>query len=489
MELSEIQSLLAEPKKLVDKITELAPVIPDQALKFQPEEHKVVTDKSYRPDRIVEVPTGMYEADNKTPIYRKETKAVHRIPSATQKLIIDWSVDLALSGGIEIDCTPRGGMPQDPVILAMVKKTLEDNKFDYLAMEIEQLKERYLTVLLVWYSEPAGEGYWADITTNKSAKFKMRCTIMSPEDGDIIIPIRDQYKDMIGAARKYIVKAGSKDVNKMDLFLNDKYMTLAEDQGGWIVEKTTPIPYGKANFILDEQKRTEHADVDAKIDRVEEIDSDTADENQTSAFPILVATGEIVAATGGGASNTRKTFQMEGDKADLKYVESKGGQESASNERKNLRTDIFIETATPDLKFEEINGDLPGVTIEMMLLPSTNKARRKHKGSIGIFHQRNFNFLKSAMAVINVDVKPSIGLVMKPKFKIELPRNLTEEYTNIVSLVGAGLMSKETAIAKLAFTDDPAAEYEKIKTEADEAAKKAADLLAKQNPKPINLEK
>jgi SPP1 family phage portal protein len=463
MELSEITQLLQDPAKLVSKISDLAPVIPESAIKFQPEEHKVVTDLQYRPDRRVEVPTGLTDANEK-PLFRTEYKPVHRIPSATQKLIIDWSVDLALSGGVGIDCTPREDVPTDETMLAMVKKTLEDNKFDYLAMEIERLKQRYLTVLLVWYSVPAEPNYWEGIG-RKDSRFKMRCVILSPEDGDIIIPIRDQYKDMIAAARKYLVKVDGKEVEKMDLFLSDKYLTFTQADGGWVAGEPTKIPYGKANFILDEQKRTEWADVDSKIERIEQIDSDNADENQQSAFPILVATGEIVAATGGDASNTRKTFQMEGDKADLKYVESKGGQESASNERKNLRTDIFIETATPDLKFEDISGDLPGVTIEMMLLPSTNKARRKHKGSIGIFHQRNLNFLKSAMAVINTDVKPSLGLVMKPSFSIELPRNKTEEYKNIVSLVGAGLMSKETAIKALGFTADPEEEYDRIKAE------------------------
>ncbi|RZJ90199.1 MAG: phage portal protein [Chryseobacterium sp.] len=462
MELTEIEALLSEPKKLVEAITELAPEIPETATNFEPELHKVVTDTTYRPDRQVDVPTGQKD-DKDEEVYRKETKPVHRIPSATQKLIIDWSVDLALSGGVEIDCSPRDGVATDPIMLAMVKKTLEDNKFDYLSMEIERLKQRYLTVLVVWYSVPAEEGYWDDIIQGGSSKFKMRCTILSPEDGDIIIPLRDQYKDMIGAARKYKIKVDKKDFEKMDLFLNDKYMTFIQGETGWALETSTPIPYGKANFILDEQKRTEHADVDPKIERMEEIDSDTADENQISAFPILAATGEIKAATGGGA-NTRKTMQMEAG-GDLKYIEAKGGQESVTNERKNIRTDIFIETATPDLKFEDISGDLPGVTIEMMLLPATNKARRKHKGSIGIFHQRNLNFLKSAMAVINVSVKPSISLVMKPKFKIELPRNLTEEYNRVVSLVGAGLMSVRTAVMTLGFVEDVEAEMKLIEEE------------------------
>jgi SPP1 family phage portal protein len=468
MELEELQQLISDPTKLVSKVSALAPVIPESAINFQPEQHKVVTDRIYRPDREVEVDTGLKNLDGTTK-YRTEYKPVHRIPSATQKLIIDWSVDLALSAGVDIDCTPREDVPTDVTMLAMVKKTLEDNKFDYLAMEIERLKQRYLAVLLVWYAVKAEPGYWEGIGRPDSI-FKMRCTILSPEDGDIIIPIRDQYKDMIGAARQYTVKINDKDVEKMDLFLTDKYMTFVQSTTGWDLDKETDIPYGKANFILDEQKRTEFADVEAKIERMEEIDSDTADENQSSAFPILLAKGDIVAASGGTASNTRKTFQMEGDGADLKYVESEGGQESASDERKNIRTDIFIETATPDLKFEDITGDLPGVTIEMMLLPSTNKARRKHKGSIGIFHQRNLNFLKSAMAVINTDVKPSIGLVMKPKFTIELPKNYTEMYANIVSLVGAGLLSKETAIKQLGFTADPEAEFDKIKAEAAEAA-------------------
>ncbi|MNL33155.1 hypothetical protein D3C87_1550490 [compost metagenome] len=49
-------------------------------------------------------------------------------------------------------------------------------------------------------------------------------------------------------------------------------------------------------------------------------------------------------------------------------------------------------------------------------------------------------------------------------------------------------MSKETAIAKLAFTADPAAEYQRIKDEAAEAQAKAVELAAKTKPvqPPVN---
>jgi len=481
MEQIELQELLKTPTKLVDKIKTLAPTIPDDAINFEPEQHKIVLDKTYRPDRKVETPTGK-DASTGEVTYTTNYIPVHRIPSATQKLIIDWSVFFALGNGVNIDATPREKVATDQVMIDMLQRTLDDNKFSFLAQEIERIKQRFLTVLLVWYSVPAEEGFWSDIASSAS-KFKMRCTILSPKDGDTIVPIRDQYKDMIGAARYYVVKVDDKEVNKMDLFLQDKYMTFKQDSAGWVEEKSTAIPYGKANFILDEQERTEWADVAAKIERLEEIDSDNSDENQQSAFPILVATGDILAATGGGASNTRKTFEMSGEGADLKYVESKGGQESASNERKNVRADVFIETATPDFKFEDISGDLPGVTVEMMLLPTTNKAKGKQQGSIGMFHQRNFNFLKAAMAVINVSVKPSVSLPIKPLFSIPLPRNLTEESNRAIALVGAGLMSTRTAVTSLGFTKDIDAEIEAIEKEV--AAR--ALLVKPVTPPPVTI--
>lgn len=478
MEKETLDELIQDPKKLVDTITALAPEIPEEAINFEPELHKVVTDTVYRPDRKVDVPDGVdpVTGDKK---FRPDTKPVHRIPSAINRLIIDWSVDLALSAGVGIDCTPRDGNSTDEVMLAMVAKTLQDNKFDYLAQEIERLKQRYLQVMLVWYSVPAEPEYWQDLGIN--AAFKMRCTILSPEDGDVLIPLRDQYKDMIGAARKYKVKIGDKEVEKMDLFTNDAYMTFIQGEAGWVLEKTEPITYGKANFIYDEQKRSETADVETKIERMEEIDSDNADENQMNAFPILASYGEITGVEGGSA-NTRKVMQLENG-AKLEYIEAKGANESAIEERKNLRADIFTETATPDLKFEDISGDLPGVTIEMMLLPATKKARRKQQGSIGMFHQRNLNFLKSAMAVINTGVVKSGGLVMKPKFSIELPKNNTEIFSNIVSLYAAGLISLETAINQLPFVTDVPAEIARIEAEVAKRAKLTAPITP---PPPTN---
>lgn len=464
MELTELQTLLSDPTKLVSTINALKPVIPAYAYDIEPEEHKVVKDLAYRPFREVQVDTGLVN-EKQEPIFRTEFKDVHRIPSSTQKQILDWAVRMNLSGGIEIDATIRDTFKAtDETMLTMLKKTWEDNKLDYVAQSIDRLKKNYTQCLVVWYSVPAEEGFWDGLTT-AGVKFKMRCSVFSPEDGDIIIPIYNQYKEMISCARSYTARIDDKDVEKMDLFLSDKYITYTKDGSGW-AELVTKISYGKANFIYHGQKRPEYADVLPKIERVEEGDSDTADENQISSFPILAATGQITDQKGGSGKNTRKVFEM-AEGGDLKYVEAKGAQQAAIDERKNLRRDIYDETSTPQISMEQLAGsaNIPGVTIELMFLPATNKAKSNQDGDLGMEWQRHLNLLKACMAVINIGVKKSVSMPVKPKFKIELPRNYTEEYTNIVALVGAGLMSKETAIAKLAFTDDPASEYDRIKAE------------------------
>jgi hypothetical protein len=481
MEVNELKELLSQPTKLVTKIKALAPVLPDYVFDLEPEDQRVVKDINYRPWRDVDVATGVLDAQGNM-TYRTEKRDVHRLPSSTRKQIIEWAVNMNLAGGIELKGAIREALKvSDETMLAMLEKTWEDCKLDYVAQEIDRLKKSYTQCLVVWYSTEAEEGFWEGIAPD-SVKFKMRCSVFSPEDGSLIIPVYNRYKEQITCARSYIVKVDDKDVNTLDVYLSDRTITLSESGSEWIaVEK--PQSYGKATYVFHGQKRTEYADILPKDERVAEVDSDTADENQQSSFPILAAIGEIEATAGGGTKNTRKTFSMK-DGGDLKYVEAKGSQQSAIEERKNLRQDIYDETATPQISFESIKGssNIPGVTIEMMFLPATNKAKRNQKGDLGMEWQRHINLLKSCMAVINIAVAKSKSMSIKPVFKIELPRNLTEEYDRIISLVAAGLLSRAKAIEMLKLVDKPEDELKLINEELDAAQVRASKLIKPVTP-------
>ncbi len=444
MELEKLKELIGSPAELVKSIDSIEVITAKDPQKFYPEKHDVM-DEQIREKRKV----------------GNTYKEVHRIPSDTQKEILDWSVDLALSGGVGIDCSPREGVSTDVDMQAMIKKTLEDNKFDYIAEEIERIRQIYLQVLLVWYTVVADEFYWQDIPSAKGVKKKWRCMVISPEDGSEIKPITNLMGEMLGCARKYKVKnEEGKEVDRLDLYTDEANYYYVKGESDWILERSDIHNMGKGNFVYGDLSRHEWAGQIWKMNRREAIDSDSADENKMSAFPILGVKGKIE-VKGGAGSNTLKTVELEAD-GDAKYIETKGSEGRLQTERENLTNDIFRETATPQINFNEINGNLPGVSIEMLMLPAVNKAKRKHRGDIGMFHQRNFNFLKAGMVKICPGVGASLGLVIKPKFKVELPRNRKEEREMVVSAYKAGLMSLAVAVRELGYVTDVDAEVADI---------------------------
>lgn len=117
MEYLELQGLLSDPAKFVNKIEVLSPDIAEQAINVEPENHKV-NKIEHRKQRAVEVPIGEVD-ENGDQIYKIEYRDVHRIPSATEKQIVDWAVRMALGPPIEIDCNPK--TPSDKTMLAMIR--------------------------------------------------------------------------------------------------------------------------------------------------------------------------------------------------------------------------------------------------------------------------------------------------------------------------------------------------------------------------------
>jgi hypothetical protein len=471
MQLATIKSLISDPSVLISKIQSTRSKDDDTAKYYHPENHEV-TDPSFRKKREVLMPIlnsdGIQETDaNGESKMRTVYEEVARITSSAQKQIVTWATQIAAGVPIEVNAEPKNDT--EVKMVKLLKKTLKDSKMEYIDQEILRLTAIYKICAEIWYSEEVTSDYWGDLG-NSSSKFRMRLMVLSEETGDILYPIKDNVGDMVALGREYtILDDNGKDIKMFDLFLQEGYDTFKQEKGGWVLEKQTRTKYGKANFIVHQQPRREWEDVQPKITRLETLDSNHADQNDATGSPILVATGDITSF--GKRGETGKVFELK-DGGDLKVVESKGAPESIKMERENLVKAIFDETNTPQISFSEAQGfgaNVPGITIKLLFLPATLKALSRQSGGWGMSIQRRYNFLKSAMAIINTDVKSAVNMDITPRFSIYMPSNDSENYANIVSLVNAGLMSKETAIARLGFTQDPVAEYKKIQSEVDEA--------------------
>jgi SPP1 family phage portal protein len=473
MELTQLNALKSDPKELIAKITANSFTDPDAAKQYEPENHKIMEKPQRVSPEIVKDGQGKpimqkdeNGADTQEPQISNKYFEVCKVPSVIQKQIVDWAVQIAAGVPVELSTYKTELSIDEQLMFDMLQKTLRDNKMAYLDQHILRLVSIHKICAEIWYREEA-PGFWDEIAPG-SQKFKMRLVVLSPETGDDLYPVKDNMGKMIALGRKYIaLDEDGKEINKFDLFTSESIQTYTEAQGSWIEEPAITLSYGKANFIVHQQPKTEWEDVQTKIERIEQLDSSVGDQNELSGTPLLAVKGDVLDF--GPYNGTGKVFNLSGDGAGLEYIEPKGAHEAIEFERNNLIKDVFDGTNTPKISFDDAQGfgaNIPGITLKLLFLPATLKAMGKQSGGWGMSVQRRYNFLMYAMATINSKLVKVREMEVVPRFQIFMPSNETELIENITKMVQAGLMSKKTAITQLQFCEDPEAEWKAIQEEA-----------------------
>jgi SPP1 family phage portal protein len=462
MELTQLKELLKEPVKLIEKVKSQYNHDEEGQQQYQPENHKV-NNPLVREDRKLLLPNKYGILDEKgEPKLMLETQPVARITSAAQKQIVSWACQIAAGVPIEISAEPKD--ETEKRMLEMLKRTLSDNKMQYADQEILRLRSIYKICAEVWFSEPCSKDFWNNVE-GVNSKFKMKLMILSEETGDFLYPVKDSFGKIIALGRAYKgFNDLDKEINLFDLFTDKQIITYSEDPT-WEILRIRKIAYGKANFIVHSQPRREWEDVQVKIERLESLDSNAADNNDALGSPMLAITGEITGF--GKRGETGKVFELK-DGGDIKVIEAAGAPEAIKDERENLLKGIFTETNTPHISFDDAKGfgaNVPGITLKLLFLPATLKAMSKQSGGWGMSVQRRFNFLLYALAQINVQVAAAKEMELAPRFSIYMPSNDSETYENIRGLVKDGLLSKKRAVEMLGLVKDFDEEIAQIDSE------------------------
>ena len=472
MQLSTLKSLINNPSELIKKVRALRPEDKEDFDIIQPENHEVM-DETIRKKREIKYDSEIEDPTTGKPIVKTKYEEVTRLPSPIEKTIVNWSVTMAAGVPVQAMSSPKNDT--EIAMAAMVEHELEANKIDFKDKEVLRLLGSYKRVAEIWFSEECDEGYWGDLG---DFKYRMRLMLLSYETGDTLFPLFDDMRDFIGLTREYKIKDDEgKEFEMFDLFTVDQRFTYKQIGNDWTIEKDVKTKYGKLNVIYYEQDRTEYADIIPKRQRLETLQSDMGDQNLATGSPIVVVSKLLGMASRG---ETGKVLEVE-DGGQVKILEAAGAPEAMKLEWDNLKKDIWADTQTPDMSIFEaqsMGANVPGITIKLRFLPAILKALNKQSGEWGMGIQRRYNFLKAACAVINPDVKSAVGMAIKPKFDVYLPENTTEKIENIVKVYTNGLMSKETAVKQLAFTENAEEEIKRIEEEAKAAQEAAAAKLA-----------
>lgn len=454
MELQDLQSLLVKPDELQKAIVAEKPATAAKAedvkKQYDPKLHSI-TDTAKRPDKTIETDNG------------PQTIEVARLPIPMQKRIVRLAATFLCGRPIELTSNPADELQKK--LLAVITKTWKDNKLDYKSKKLAKLMMGEMECAELWYTEESEEGFWMGTANDQpKVKFKLRMKVLADKFGDALYPVFNSAGDMIAFGRGY--KVGK--VEHFDLYTAETNYFFEKGDTGWTQTKTETNLVKKIPVIYYSQEAPEWYDVQELIERFEKSISNHGDTNDYHGSPMIKVKGTVKGFAKKGESG--KIIELEGENADAEYMGWTQAPESVKLEQENLLKLIDLMTSTPNISFEVMKSlsEFSGVALKMLFMDAHMKAS-EHEENFGEGVQRRINYIKAAMAIINVDFEKAVTLTVEPKFNYFLPKNESELVDILTTATTGGILSKKTAIAQNPFVQDPDAEETLIKNEENSA--------------------
>jgi SPP1 family phage portal protein len=467
MNLDTLTSGLANPATLIPAILKERRAMYEQdAFKqYEPEGHKIYS-KVERPDKWKWMPSPDGDIDPETGKVRDilRLEKVARIALALQKIIVTRATAFATGGDTILTADMPEQKQQD--LFKAVSDTWKKNKLRYKNGPLFTATVSQLEAAEIWYSEIEKDG------NGKVKAARMRSRFYFPADGWELLPVFDNAGDMIAFGLKY--KEAATEKTFLELYTKDhlrKYVYDTRGGVGWAMYDEVKLVYGKIPVIYYSVPKSEWADVQTLIERLEKLMSVYADTNDYNGSPILGLFGNVVSLPQKGEAG--KAIEFEKD-ADARYITWEGKPEAIISEHDMLLRFIYTLTQTPDLSFEAMRGlgDISGIAFKRMLIDAHLKAKRAQDGWYGEGIQRRLNFLVAACSEANPGLE-GVELDINPKFSLY---NIDDEAERIENALkangGKPVISHEESIAQAGLTDDAAATFEKIQEEEKFAPKK-----------------
>lgn len=404
---------------------------------YNPDTHDVMNTQK-RKDKTVYKPTFNSAGD---PILNDEGKAilnpylepVNRVAVSMQQTIVSTRKHFMNLRNSVLYCDN-----DQSELLTAVNRVRKLNKY---AFKIEEIAERTMSEL------SAAEMWWI----NPEGDIKMR--VLSPEKGDIMLPLFDEYGDMKYFLRQYVVGEDT----LTDVFTATVNYTFDEDNN---IVNTWTNAWGKIPIIYYSQELPEWYNVQTIIERFETLISNFADNNDYTGSPITIIKGNPVGFVNKGDQG--KTIQLQAD-ADIKYLTAENSSESIDSEKEELKELMYTMSHTPNFSIEALKGAATsGVAFDRLFTDAQLTAESKLTGTFGESMQRSVNLLSAMLRVVDTSLPDDIIEVETKAYRFD---DLETEVKNAVLL--KGLLSDETLTKMMAgiYGIDEGEEWERVKSE------------------------
>lgn len=384
---------------------------------YDPEKHDIF-DKTLRPDKWIQKPIEGLENEDGTPKTYGVSQPVSRISIDAQQHIAKSAAGILCANKIRLMGSAN-----------TIQQVWDKNKLDL----------KTITACTAWLSETE----IADLWYYKGKDLKVM--FLSNGNGDTMYPVFDDLGDMICFGRSYksqdIIEGqlDLKPVTYYEIYLDD-VVVKGNDSGEGLYEFASPVSHKFKQIPVSycSIKRPIYWNVRTPISRFETSISNLCDTNDYFGSPTAVVKGKILSFASKGESGKILELDPEDTGAEIKYLTWDQAPESIKLEWEKLWQIIRESTRTVNLSVENLKGlfgSAPSSYAIKLLFTPAHLQAAEHEEIFGEYIQRRINIIAE-----------QVGGDAQPQFDYYLPKNESEDVTNVNAMVAAGTLSVESAV-------------------------------------------
>ncbi len=281
---------------------------------------------------------------------------------------------------------------------------------------------------------------------------KVKTIVLSKSLGYDIRPLFNRYGDMKAFAVGCNLRTtDGNNVKHWDIYTAETIYQCDMSQDGdeyigWKVQKKVNS-IGKIPIIYFSQPKAWEG-AEERIERLEEMDSKTADIIDYTDNPILIL-DKKVKNTLAGAKEVGKLIQVDSKDSVVKYLEVPNQNEAKQQERDNLEESIYLSTLTPDFTYKNVKGlgAISGAAISKANILGYIKRLNRMEIYDEAF-ERECNLIKAILSnVLYIEKRNEINRMDIHHVYQDPAIGIDDNSEEISRWVEMGMMSREAAVA------------------------------------------
>ncbi len=449
MDIKEITEASRKPSEIIDDLKKKAISVPkwdDLEKEYDPKKHPVMTDKSYR-DKVT----------------KKGIEKVTRITLGWQKLAVKRMTELMFA--IPVKRVYKPNDESEKQVAKLIEAIFQKNRIDSLNIERGKSFFASCEIITLWYSQEQKTIY-----SGTESLLKLRCKNFSPNNGESLYPLFDEYDDMIALSIEYTRQEEDGKVTYFETYTADEHIRWQTKGGHTEEELRESIELGKIAGVYMHRKEPIWEDQSENVYEAEWTYSRNGNYIRKNARPNWVVFSDeknIRYGEKAGNENSGRNVLRYGKEDRAEYKTWQQSVESIKFHTEEIKRNFFMQLQLPDMSMDNMKATpMSGEARKMMFVDAMLKVIDE-KGAWLEFFDRELNVIRAFMKKMFPKLADAID-----SLQIELmitPFNISDEKENISNLMtangGKPIISQREAIELYGHSDDVDKTLEEIMRE------------------------